>query len=1071
MKGLKKIITLLLIFLANLTLFQNTFAIGENTLTENLTCKPKIPIGEALGATIKTLDTLLQKIDKARQDVQGIIDIAQKAVIAVGVSENKRKKEYATKCTSNGNCRPICQNLGGNLNLNLVLFGLDLFTVSTPFNIEPNQENYSLNFSLGKQTLSSQLPASIGGIVIPKACEDKCTSAQKIQEEINSNNLSFLALDDKSCINCLCGGCASQCANASSQNRLGCQTCVNGSSLDLPHQISCLAFYGCRGDCDLSSPLLLNDEKCRECIRYGISQPNMDFFNKACDAAKKTVDNNNFQNFNDLINFQLGNICIGNLCPLINNFIDSAKKKQEEIVSSTEALRKIIQQQDNFGVIDSEIIAIKATTSPELTFSSLPFSLPQEAKETLGTKIPLLEYARRKLEVARERFAACQTFYSDLPAISKNYKMAMGALRCPEAIQKKVYSASIPQECASSCQILNEKMEDNPNIDNYGPCFECLCSFKGSCIKKLGDHYFLAKDIDPLAVQDCRNYLSNNNEIKLNFEHHLACNFFVNCWGSCYGPGITEFTTSCRECLLTGVNLEDTRKKFRKNDDFNKLINSILTKEKIPLNEKNKKEVENDIILQTYLCGNFQINNIPSLFNLYNWTCCYGGLSPYSYNKPLLPQISFPSISISEAKAIEPPGVANDNRCNQNQSFPQCNDVPFEEICGEKNDGCSQNDVNKWDSQIEEGIKSANVGNPLCQDKDGNPIFIKPLIKAIMARETGGGTSPDKDALGCKNASSTIVCGIMQLSKEIFDQYGSNCGIPNNIIPTNIPADGKTYPLSWFSQNNQPINVDKQVCVAAKHLAKVANQNAIKCDLRKIIAYYNGGSDAVQDSNTCANCNICNGYHPMKWECLWTKNNNNIKCDTGYSETRRYVPRVLYCYNHVFLESEGVATYNWCKRNPPNPQKTLNWKFQEGVNRQIGDASQGLVEYITCLYNEINKSNLEEYIKNSIVISAISSNTLCNNPNCDITQEGCGHTAYSCHFGGRKCQGYSHAVDFVSNATTVQGLKNILNKAKEQCDKKTNPETGKTFEEDGTWLNEESDHIHISIMNNVCECR
>jgi len=1068
MKGFKKIITLLLFFLVNLTLFQNTFAVGENTLTENLTCKPKIPIGEALGATIKTLDTLLQKIEKARQDVQGIIDIAQKAVIAVGVSENKSKKEYATKCTSNGNCRPICQNLGGNLNLNLVLFGLNLFTVSTPFNIETNQENYSLNFSLGKQTLSSQLPASIGGIVIPERCKDKCTSAQKIQEEIN-NNLSPLALNGNSCINCLCQeDCALKCANASSQNRRDCQNCVNGSSLDFPHQISCLAFYGCRGDCDLSSPLLLNDEKCRECIRYGISYQNMNLFNKACDIAKKTADNNNFHNFNDLINFQLGNRCYGNICPGIGNSIESAQKKQAEIKNSLDELKKIIQQKDNSGIVDSEIIAIKATTSPGLTFSSLPFSLPQEAKETLGTKIPLLEYARRKLEVAREKFAACQTFYSDLPAISKNYKMAMGALRCPEAIQKKEYSASIPQECASSCQILNEKVEDRPDIENYKDCFQCLCSPTPiACINSTTYGWAISPD-------SCIDYLSNNNAIKLNFEHHLACNFFVNCWGACYGPGITEFTTSCRDCLLTGINLEDTRTKFRKNDDFNKLINSILTKEKIPLNEKNKKEVENDIILQTYLCGNFQINNIPSLFNLYNWTCCYGGLSPYSYNKPLLPQISLPSIYISEAKPIEPPGVAKDNRCNENQSFPKCKDEPFENICGETNGGCSQDSVNHWDPDIEKGIKLANVGNPLCYDKNGNPIFIKPLIKAIMARETSGGTS--QDALGCKNASSTIVCGIMQLSKEIFNEYKSNCNINDNIdviIPTNIPADGKTHPLSWFSQNNKPINVDKQVCVAAKHLAEVANQNAIKCDLRKIIAYYNGGPDAVRESITCRNCHICDDYHPMKWECLWKTENGAIECNNGngsYIETRRYVPRVLYCYNHVFLESEGALTYPWCKRTKNIPK---NWNFaSESVKKQVGDASLGLTAYITCLYNEINNNNkINNYIKNSIVISAISSNILCNNPNCDITQEVCGHTAYSCHFGGRKCQGYSHAVDLVSNATTVQGLKKILEEVKAQCDNKINPETGNKFVKDGTWLNEESDHIHISIMNGVCGCK
>jgi len=201
-----------------------------------------------------------------------------------------------------------------------------------------------------------------------------------------------------------------------------------------------------------------------------------------------------------------------------------------------------------------------------------------------------------------------------------------------------------------------------------------------------------------------------------------------------------------------------------------------------------------------------------------------------------------------------------------------------------------------------------------------------------------------------------------------------------------------------------------------------------------------GGS--VREGNVCTcgeNEALGENYYIDQAECL--RNCSNY-CASAFSGAPGC------CGPDVFQNGcgGGTPTINWCQR--PAPTGSENWILAGTViPGQVGDAAFALVPFLNCMYQELPNRGL--------IITSISSNALCSNPDCDTTQYDCGHTANSCHFGGTNCTGFSYAVDFRAIGVSVSCSE--IRDAALACDATA-------------WVNWEGNHIHVSIRNSACGC-
>jgi hypothetical protein len=177
---------------------------------------------------------------------------------------------------------------------------------------------------------------------------------------------------------------------------------------------------------------------------------------------------------------------------------------------------------------------------------------------------------------------------------------------------------------------------------------------------------------------------------------------------------------------------------------------------------------------------------------------------------------------------------------------------------------------------------------------------------------------------------------------------------------------------------------------------------------------------------------------------------------------------VLVCSNScsavcktTCAEDSTDYSVDWCQRTPQTGSS--NWvlsSFIQNPNGQRGDASNELTSFLNCMFTDYNVAGepASRLISN-LQINSISSNDICNNPDCDPTTTNCGHAVNSCHFGGTSdsCQGYSYAVDFDDNV----GCSAVYDKVMFCAGR-----TGYT-----TWfLPENSTHYHVSINGDVAHC-
>jgi len=226
-------------------------------------------------------------------------------------------------------------------------------------------------------------------------------------------------------------------------------------------------------------------------------------------------------------------------------------------------------------------------------------------------------------------------------------------------------------------------------------------------------------------------------------------------------------------------------------------------------------------------------------------------------------------------------------------------------------------------------------------------------------------------------------------------------------------------------------------------------------------------------ANECANAIFSGVYRrcenlPAGTQCICYDGNNYpgpppFPCQTNEFAIFRVSPggyveasneSVISCSEKQHPDNENcrlcalgayLGGYPWCQR--PAPAGSENWVLNPPPGgarpEQKGDASARLTNFINCMYSKLP----------DLTINSISSNVLCDDPNCDISQPGvCGHSAYSCHFGGINCMGESYAVDFHTNVSCSD-----IKQAAKECDSTA-------------WVNWETNHTHVSVNGRACGC-
>lgn len=222
-----------------------------------------------------------------------------------------------------------------------------------------------------------------------------------------------------------------------------------------------------------------------------------------------------------------------------------------------------------------------------------------------------------------------------------------------------------------------------------------------------------------------------------------------------------------------------------------------------------------------------------------------------------------------KAPVIVPPAVPPPISPKGTCTGIQCSDSNLN-VCGDDaSASCSQNAVNYWNAEIQRGAQ----GKQIC-----GGIDTVAMVKAIISQESGGNTSA---------TSGKGSYGIVQLKPDTANQFKSGCTTDN--IDTN-----------WLTN---PRNVAASVCIAVNYMKSLAGPCG--CDVRQIAAGYNGGGGsqgACDLSQSCASCSICGAGQTRRWECLWDgpdgghKTCNVDRANGSFNETRKYAPKVSYCY-------------------------------------------------------------------------------------------------------------------------------------------------------------------------------
>ncbi|HZZ99178.1 MAG TPA: transglycosylase SLT domain-containing protein [Candidatus Paceibacterota bacterium] len=149
------------------------------------------------------------------------------------------------------------------------------------------------------------------------------------------------------------------------------------------------------------------------------------------------------------------------------------------------------------------------------------------------------------------------------------------------------------------------------------------------------------------------------------------------------------------------------------------------------------------------------------------------------------------------------------------------------------------------------------------------------LLKAIMVIESHCNPSTSN--------SAGKSYGLMELQVSTAQTYSQYCGVSKNTITS-----------SWLTD---PANAEKEICLASKYMQQlvVAGCGNNPAD---IAANYNGNNACVPSKDCQGMASSCNNNPVQSWECLWD-DAAHTEANTGFNETRNYVPNVLYCMNNI----------------------------------------------------------------------------------------------------------------------------------------------------------------------------
>ncbi len=130
---------------------------------------------------------------------------------------------------------------------------------------------------------------------------------------------------------------------------------------------------------------------------------------------------------------------------------------------------------------------------------------------------------------------------------------------------------------------------------------------------------------------------------------------------------------------------------------------------------------------------------------------------------------------------------------------------------------------------------------------------------------------------------------------------GQSYGLMELQVPTAVKnshgcvADSSVITSSWLTSS---ANSDAVICIAANYI----NSLAPTCgnNPANLAANYNG-NNACATSQDCTGT-ICGDSPPKAWECLYDDKAHAVcnadRAGGGLSETRKYVPNILYCLNN-----------------------------------------------------------------------------------------------------------------------------------------------------------------------------
>ncbi len=299
-----------------------------------------------------------------------------------------------------------------------------------------------------------------------------------------------------------------------------------------------------------------------------------------------------------------------------------------------------------------------------------------------------------------------------------------------------------------------------------------------------------------------------------------------------------------------------------------------------------------------------------------------------------------------------------------------------------------------------------------------------------------------------KRIGSYCYSSPLECANEIYN-YSSCQGLSTG--ESCLCYDGNNYPgpPSFPCQTNE----DAIFLIRTAGYAGASNQNVISCSEKQ-----------DPDNKNCRLCALGAFLETEAGYChLQYKNESDVMTMNYNTETlcKQECPKLCdlvipreNCEAWCCLEEsrEGqdnvckdITIEEWCQRSAPSGSE--NWKLNPppggAKEEQKGDASTQLTNLINCMYGKLP----------DLKINSISSNALCDDLSCDVTQPGiCGHVSNSCHFGGSRCAGESNAVDFYINVKCAD-----IKTAAQECDSTA-------------WVNWESSHTHVSVNNSACGC-